>query len=315
MIKPTLLQLLSAAFSVTALSSPLPWERNGTFGHGTLSTTLGNNGTTLRLNIQNGPINLYDAALGTDMATFLTSLIPSNTTFPPPKVVVFSSDNADFWMGHYDLKLILPGGTNLTQDENNALFASAVATTRLLGTLPTIFIAEIDGHATGSGNEFLLQCDMAFAGPSAVVGSLEVATGGLQGNGGIQYLVRKLGMAKAAEYLLQATSIGAKEAAQVGWVNRAYETAEELREEVDKLVYRLSLFQAGALNGTKSAIRAWGPSVEQSDADIATIFRLFPEEIPNLPRFMELSENQTANEFEMGALRDIRDVEKLLGKA
>lgn len=307
--------LLSAALSICATA--LPWEKDGTFGHGTLDITRTNNGSSLRVNIQNGPINIYDAKLGADMYTLLNSLlpsnIPSNTTSPAPKVVVFSSDNSNFWIGHYDLNLILPGGTDLTQEESSALFANAVAAHRALGTLPTIFIAEINGHATGSGNEFLVQCDMAFAGPDAVVGSLEGAVGGLQGNGGIQYLVRKMGMAKAAEYLLQATSIGAKEAAEVGWVNRAYDTAKELREAVDAITYRLSLFQAGALNGTKTAIRAWGPSVEQSDADIATILRLFPEEIPHLPRLLELTENQTANAFELGALRDIKDVEKLLG--
>jgi enoyl-CoA hydratase/carnithine racemase len=316
MLKSTLFQLLSSAFSVRASCSVLPWEKDGIFGNGTLSVTRRNNGSTLRVNIQNGAINLYDAFLGTDMYTLLTSLqpsaIPCNTSVSPPKVVVFSSDNPHFWMGHYDINLILPGGSNFTTDETSALFANAVAAHRLLGTLPTIFIAEINGHATGSGNEFLVQCDMAFAGPDAFVGSIEVAAGGLQGNGGIQYLVRKVGMFRAAEYLLQATSIGAKEAAEVGWVNRAYESASELREAVDALTYRLSLFQAGALNGTKTAIRASGPSVEQADADIATIFRLFPEEIPHLPRLIELTENQSANAFELGALRDIKDVEKLL---
>ncbi|KAF2803284.1 ClpP/crotonase [Mytilinidion resinicola] len=317
MFKTTLFQLFSAAISVSALSSSIPWEKNGTFGHETLSITRKNNGSILRLNIQNGPINLYDAKLGTDMTTLLNSLIPSNipsnAKYPPPKVIVFSSDNPDFWMGHYDLELLIPGRTNLTTDETNALFANAVATARLLSTLPTIFIAEINGHATGSGNEFLVQCDMAFAGPNAVVGSMEVAVGGLQGNGGIQFLVRKLGMAKAAEYLLAATSIGAQEAADMGWVNRAYGSAKELRKAVDALTYRLSILPAGALNGTKTAIRAFGPNVGQSDADVATILRLFPEEIPLLPRFLELTDNQTANAFELGALRDIRDVEKAEG--
>ena len=318
MLKTTLTQLVGASLILNTMSTPLPWEKNGTFGHGTLSITRNNNGASLRVNIQNGPINLYDYKLGTDITSLLNSLrpanIPSNTTSSPPKVVVFSSDNSDFWMGHYDLKLLTPGGTNLSTDEVNTLFSNTMASARLLGTLPTIFIAEINGHATGSGNEFLVQCDMAFAGPNAVVGSTEVAVGGIHGNGGVQYLVRKMGMAKAAEYLLAATSIGAKEAAEVGWVNRAYGSAKELRKAVDALTYRLSLFNASALNGTKTAIRASGPSVEQADADIATIFRLFPEEVPLLPKFLELSEGQTSGKFELGALRDIKDVEKLVGR-
>ncbi|KAF2730294.1 ClpP/crotonase [Polyplosphaeria fusca] len=249
------------------------------------------------------------------MYTLLTSLDPSSipSSLTPPKVIVFSSANPSFWIGHYDINLILPNGTSLSANETTALFEKNVAVARALGTLPTIFIAEINGRTTGSGGEFLLQCDMAFAGPDAVLGSMEGAVGGLQGNGGIQYLVRRVGMARAAEYLLQATSIGAQEAAEVGWVNRAFESEDRLREGVDEIVYRLSLLPAGGLNGTKSAIRANGPSVEQADADVATILRLFPDEIGYLPRLIELSENQTAGEFELGALRDIKDVERLHG--
>ena len=74
----------------------------------------------------------------------------------------------------------------------------------------------------------------------------------------------------------------------------------------------LSLFTAGASNGTKNAIRAFGPSAEQSATDIATILRLIPEEIEYLPKFVELLANQTDNEFELRALRDIEDVKALV---
>ena len=247
------------------------------------------------------------------MSDFLNALVPgaTNETTPAPKVVIFARAVPGFWMEQYDLNLLNPPTNPFSEDYFNHLFSLAVATPVLLRTLPTIFIAEINGRASGSGNEFLLQCDMSFAGPDAIFGSLEVALGGLQGNGGVQYLVRRAGMAKAAEYLLASASIDAETAADVGWVNRAYKTPLELTSSVNALASRIAIFDAGALNGTKSAIRAFGPSAEQSAADIATILRLFPEEQKILPKWLLLSQNQTRGEFELDSLRSIEDVRKL----
>ena len=295
------------------LATLLPWERTSSAGFGTLTTHMLNNGTVLRVTINNPPINLYDNKLINDMNDFLTALVPgvTNVTTPPPKVVIFASAIPGFWIEQYDLNLLNPTTNPFDTEYSNKLFGLAIAAPVLLRTLPTIFIAEINGRASGSGNEFLVQCDMGFAGPEAIVGSLEVALGGLEGNGGIQYLVRRIGMARAAEYLLASASIDAETAARVGWVNQAYKTSYDLTTSVNALASRIAIFDAGALNGTKSAIRAFGPSAEQSAADIATILRLFPEEQKILPKWLLLSQNQTRGEFELDSLRSIEDVRKL----
>ncbi|KAG0646758.1 hypothetical protein D0Z07_6117 [Hyphodiscus hymeniophilus] len=282
----------------------LPWERTSSTGYGTLTTQVQDNGAVLRVTINNPPINLYGVKLLNDMSQFLNSLVPgsTNVSTPAPKVVIFASALPGFWMSTTN-----PYDTATS----NALFNLAVAAPALLRTLPTIFIAEIDGRATGSGNEFLVQCDMGFAGPDAIVGSLEVAIGGLEGNGGIQYVVRRLGMARAAEYLLSSASLDAETAAEVGWVNRAYKTSQQLTTSVNALASRIALFDAGALNATKTGIRANGPSSDQVAADIASILRLFPEEQVLLPKWLTLSQNLTANEFTLGALRSVGEVEKL----
>ncbi|KIV77999.1 hypothetical protein PV11_09767 [Exophiala sideris] len=310
-----LLALLSAVDGrvIASKRSFLPWERDSSTGFGTLTTQSSSNGSVLRVVINNPPLNTYDNKLNNDMNDFLLSLVPANITVaaPPPKVVIFTSAVAEFWMGSYDINLLLPSADPFDTNQTQTLFAQALNYPTLLRTLPTIFIAEINGRATGTGNEFLLQCDMSFAGPNALVGSVEVAIGGLQGDGGIQYLVRSVGMHRAAEYLLQSTAINATEAAAVGWVNRAYASEQELGTAVDAIASRIAIFDAGALNGTKTAIRAFGPSAEQSAQDIASVERLFPEEIQILPKYLELSENQTLNAFTLGMLRDVESVKEL----
>lgn len=89
-----------------------------------------------------------------------------------------------------------------------------VKTVHLLRVLPTIFIGEVNGLATAAGNEFLVQCDMRFAGPRARFGALEVANGLFHGNGGAQYLAHLIRPGRVLEYLLSVNDVGAKTAEQ-----------------------------------------------------------------------------------------------------
>ena len=51
---------------------------------------------------------------------------------------------------------------------------------------------------------------------------------GVHGNGGIQYLVRLIGMQKTAEYMLTASGIDAPTAAKIDWVNRMHTSETKL---------------------------------------------------------------------------------------
>ena len=96
--------------------------------------------------------------------------------------------------------------------------------------------------------------------------------------------------------------VDATQAAAYGWVNRAYQSQQELTQEVDKLAKRIAVFNAGALNGTKASIRSSGPSEKQLADDLATFNRLVGGEEAQraLARFLELSGNQTRSAFELG---------------
>jgi enoyl-CoA hydratase/carnithine racemase len=307
----------SAAAPSAAPARRFHWDRDASTGHGTLRTNTSETGAVVRVTVHNPPINLYDQNVAQDMYSFMQSISPKepgidvNNNISWPKVVIFSSDIKDFWIGSYDINLL--GSTNkLDNATTQKIFTETVATTALVRSLPSIFIAEINGRATGSGNEFLVTCDMSFAGPDTVVGMVETAVGNTEGNGGVQYMVRRMGMHRAAEYLLPSQSIGPQEAAEVGWVNRAYDSAEELSQAVDAIANRMALLPAGSLNATKTAIRAFGPSQQQITDDLNSVNRLFAEEKNILPVYLSLSQNQSANAFMLNNLRSLTDLKQLV---
>ena len=100
-------------------------------------------------------------------------------------------------------------------------------------------VAAIHGTALGGGLEVALACHYRVALPSAKLGTPEVKLGLLPGAGGTQRLPRVAGVRKALEMCATGSPIGAKEAFDVGLVDRLIEDdlipravayAEEVRD-------------------------------------------------------------------------------------
>ncbi|WP_324808943.1 3-hydroxyacyl-CoA dehydrogenase NAD-binding domain-containing protein [Sphingomonas sp. LY29] len=84
-------------------------------------------------------------------------------------------------------------------------------------------VAAIHGTALGGGLEIALGCHYRVAVPSAKLGVPEVKLGLLPGAGGTQRLPRVAGVPKALEMVTGGGMIGAKEAADLGLVDRLIE--------------------------------------------------------------------------------------------
>jgi 3-hydroxyacyl-CoA dehydrogenase len=84
-------------------------------------------------------------------------------------------------------------------------------------------VAAIHGTALGGGLEVALACHYRVAVPSAKLGVPEVKLGLLPGAGGTQRLPRVVGVPKALEMTTGGTPIGAKEAHDLGLVDRLIE--------------------------------------------------------------------------------------------
>jgi enoyl-CoA hydratase len=87
-------------------------------------------------------------------------------------------------------------------------------------------IAAINGYALGGGTEFALACHIRIASENAKMGQPEVKLGLIPGYGGTQRLARLVGKGKALELILSGRTIDAKEAFEIGLVNRVVPLSE-----------------------------------------------------------------------------------------
>lgn len=102
-------------------------------------------------------------------------------------------------------------------------------------------IAAINGTATGGGLELALACDIRFAAEEAALGFRENYIGLIPGIGGCARFARLIGVAKAKELIFAGTMIPAKEASEIGLVNRVVpgdKLMDEAREYAQMLLKR-----------------------------------------------------------------------------
>ncbi|KAI8682206.1 hypothetical protein NCS55_00475600 [Fusarium keratoplasticum] len=224
--------------------------------YNTLSTSSSGKGV-LRITINHGASNLWDWKLTEDLAEVLDAFEGNEEV----KVVIFSSGNPDYFIAHYDLRPTGPEAPT-AQVQQQKLFCNILFK---ISKSPIIFIAEIAGVARGIGSEFLLACDMRFADRTKTkIGQPEVTVGIVPGAGGIDYLVRLLGRARALQYLVTGEDVDADTAERLGWINQALEPAQ-LTSHVDRIATRIASFSSEALAGIKDRINARS---RPEDADI-----------------------------------------------
>jgi len=134
------------------------------------------------------------------------------------------------------------------------------ALTRSIENFPKPVVAAINGFALGGGTEIALACHIRLASETAKLGQPEVKLGIIPGYGGTQRLARLVGKGKAMEMILTGRMVEAREAAEIGLVNRVLPpadllaAAEALAKEVIKngplaVAYSIEAINRG-LDGT-----------------------------------------------------------------
>ncbi|CCK78841.1 enoyl-CoA hydratase-related protein [Desulfobacula toluolica] len=101
--------------------------------------------------------------------------------------------------------------------------------------LPMPVICAVNGLALGGGTEFMLASDMRIASKNAVMGLTETRLAIIPGAGGTQRLPRLIGVAKAKEMIFTGRKVDAKEALEIGLVNKVT-PPESLMDECMKLL-------------------------------------------------------------------------------
>src|SRR2546421_1203281 len=99
---------------------------------------------------------------------------------------------------------------------------------RKMESTPLIFIACINGHATGGGLEIALACDLRFASKGEYkLGLPEVNLGLFPANGGTQRLPRLVGKSKGLELIVKARTFSPAGAGKLGGVGPPFHDPQE----------------------------------------------------------------------------------------
>lgn len=174
--------------------------------------------------------------------------------------------------------------------------------------LPQITIGAVEGRARNAGHELLLALDMRFATTKDVlIGETETAFGNFPVAGSCQHLPRLIGRGLAMEYILSSQDVDAKEAERIGWINKAFDSRNDMYSHIDKLTSRLALFPRSGLAASKQAINLQSkPSREYFLHDI-TLFQGLSN--PDFARIVDgvaaLTNNWIAGEVELNLGRDV----------
>jgi len=114
-------------------------------------------------------------------------------------------------------------------------------------------IAAINGYCLGGGVEFAIACDLRIAADNALLGSPEINLGVFPGWGGTQRLPRIIGMSKAREMIYTGDKYTARQALEMGLVDKVV-PAERLMEESLALAEKIASKAPMAIRYIKTSI-------------------------------------------------------------
>lgn len=124
---------------------------------------------------------------------------------------------------------------------------------RAIRKTPLPIIAAVNGHASGAGCNLALACDLVLAGESARFNEAFIKIGLTPDCGGTFILPRIVGWKRAAMLLMTGDVVEAKDAAEMGMINRVV-TDEELMNEAVALAQRLASAPTAAIGRIKALL-------------------------------------------------------------
>ncbi len=117
-----------------------------------------------------------------------------------------------------------------------------------------IYIAAVNGHATGSGISLACCCDFRIALNTAKFGTPFINVGLVADCGALYTLPRIIGLPKAKEMIMRGQTITADKAMEIGLLTELAQTTEELWEKVNSLAQELASRSLIALSFDKNII-------------------------------------------------------------
>ena len=125
----------------------------------------------------------------------------------------------------------------------------------LIREMPKPVIAAVNGYAIGGGQVYQQVCDLSIASENAVFGQVGPVVGSFDPGVGVIDLAMVVGEKKAREIWYLCRRYTAKEALEMGLVNKVVR-ADKLEEEVDKWCDEILEKSPGAIAGIKACFNA-----------------------------------------------------------
>lgn len=120
-------------------------------------------------------------------------------------------------------------------------------------SIPQPLIAALHGYVLGSGIEIALCCDIRIASDDAQFGLPEVMLGIIPAAGATQTLPRTIRRSRALEMMLTGRRVNAKEAFDIGLVNKVV-PKDELLITAENMARQIALFDSTAIRNAKQAM-------------------------------------------------------------
>lgn len=205
-----------------------------------MPVTLSREGPIAMIKIEHGRQNTYDMEFMQGLDAAINEVRLDNAI----QVAVLCSGVPGFFSAGADINML-----KASEPRYKATFCLfCQETLNKMERTPKIFIAAIEGHCVGGGLEIALACDLRFMADGRWrIGLPEVGLGVLPGTGGTQRLPRLIGKSRALDMMITGTTVGAKEALEMGLVNRVF-PQEDLMPQVQEYARKL----------TQGAVRAIG---------------------------------------------------------
>ena len=179
-------------------------------------------------------------AMSPSMLDALLEALPRLAADPEVGVVVLTGAGRAFCAGG-DVKAMAEGrefgGTTL--EEKAQALRSRMEVSRWLHEMPKPTIAMVRGAAAGAGMSLALACDLRVAGDTARFATAFARVGYAGDFGGSWFLTQLVGTGKARELYFTTDIVDAREARELGMVNRVVPDAR-LEEETLALAARLA---------------------------------------------------------------------------
>jgi 2-(1,2-epoxy-1,2-dihydrophenyl)acetyl-CoA isomerase len=165
-------------------------------------------------------------ALTTDIALLLLGAVQRANADPAVRCVLLQGAGGTFCVGG-DVKSMVERSTPApTFEEKHSLMSRTMQITRTIHEMPRPVVAAVDGAAAGAGLSLALACDFRIVGETAKITTAFAKLAVSGDYGGIYYLTKMLGSAKARELILQSPVLTGREAHALGMMTRVVADAD-----------------------------------------------------------------------------------------